>query len=289
MTLTINNATKALLNRRVHALANCWEIKRTDGVTFRLTDSPHALTLEDGLTYTPIGGFNTSAHEKTGDFKDGNAEFVGIISADVITYEDLVKGKYENARVTQYLVNWQTPWIGVIQQTRYWLFELSYDGETWTAQVSSMPAWLRTPVGRSFTRDCRHTLGDHKCKVDIPSNTAFFDNDEVLSVTTQRLKFAAATIPTGFNDDDFALGYVLWTSGLNAGVTSEIKSYTKTGRIVELFLETPFDIAVGDDFYIVVGCDGKRSTCRDKFANIANHGGFPTIPGTDKVVGDPNG
>jgi len=40
-------------------------------------------------------------------------------------------------------------------------------------------------------------------------------------------------------------------------------------------------ITIGDTFYVTAGCGKTWDICRTKFANGANHRGFPHIPGND--------
>jgi uncharacterized phage protein (TIGR02218 family) len=46
-------------------------------------------------------------------------------------------------------------------------------------------------------------------------------------------------------------------------------------------------IAVGDTFTITADCDKGFATCRDRFANAVNFGGFPHMPGNDFALSYP--
>ena len=50
----------------------------------------------------------------------------------------------------------------------------------------------------------------------------------------------------------------------------------------------PEPIAVGDTFTVTAGCDKALSTCRDRFANVVNFGGFPRMPGNEFALSYPN-
>jgi len=39
---------------------------------------------------------------------------------------------------------------------------------------------------------------------------------------------------------------------------------------------------------VTAGCDKGAATCREKFDNILNFGGFPHMPGEDWATGYPN-
>jgi len=57
---------------------------------------------------------------------------------------------------------------------------------------------------------------------------------------------------------------------------------------VNIAIPTPFDIVASDTFTIITGCDKTQRTCIDKFNNNVNHGGFPNIPGPDKILHGPS-
>lgn len=85
-------------------------------------------------------------------------------------------------------------------------------------------------------------------------------------------------------DGYYNYGYMEWTSGANAGTISEVKVYTFLTNILEFQLKSGLDIVVGDTFDLYPGCDKLVDTCHSKFNNLVNFGGFPTVPGVDKVV-----
>jgi uncharacterized phage protein (TIGR02218 family) len=82
-----------------------------------------------------------------------------------------------------------------------------------------------------------------------------------------------------------------WRSGANAPAAMEVKRHfvDEAGAVaIELWQDMPFDIAVGDGFTILAGCDRQFATCRDRFANQHNFRGFPHVPGNDFIVSYPS-
>jgi uncharacterized phage protein (TIGR02218 family) len=47
-------------------------------------------------------------------------------------------------------------------------------------------------------------------------------------------------------------------------------------------------VAAGDQFNATAGCDRSFATCKDRFGNAMNFGGFPHMPGTDFAISYPN-
>lgn len=99
---------------------------------------------------------------------------------------------------------------------------------------------------------------------------------------TARLQFTSDVVTTdGFFDD----GTIVWILGENSGITSEVQQYGSATTM--LHLQTPFPIASGDTFVISPGCDKTFQTCKSKFSNKDRFGGFPHIPGSDKMITTP--
>jgi uncharacterized phage protein (TIGR02218 family) len=98
-----------------------------------------------------------------------------------------------------------------------------------------------------------------------------------------------ATDLDSFATGIFSRGKLTWTSGANAGLAVEVKANSAAGSVarISLFLPAPEPIEVGDTFSITAGCDKSFDTCRNRFDNVLNFGGFPHIPGNDFVLSYP--
>lgn len=97
----------------------------------------------------------------------------------------------------------------------------------------------------------------------------------------------------GFADDFMNGGAVIWETGNNAGRGMEIRDFVADDGVtitqdLELFLDLPFDVQVGDVARAYPGCDKRLETCRDRFNNIINFRGEPFVPGNDAVLDYPD-
>lgn len=275
-------ADSLLSGRQSLHLARCWDLLRRDGLRLRFTDHDRPLVLADGFTYSPVKGISASAVRRQSALEESNAEVRGIISSDMITYDDLAAGLYKECRIDEYVVDWVYSFVDPIHHQRYWLTDTTWNGEDWSGQISSLPFWMRLNNGEVVARNCRAELGDTRCKVDL---TPLQENFDISSIVTQRQKFVASMAFVA--DNYWANGKIIWLDGLNAGVISYVKSSVGTTDTLELFLKTPFDFTVGDEFIIVPGCDYTRQTCISKFNNILNFRGYPFVPGSDKTYNRP--
>lgn len=280
MPRTYTAALQSLLDARTFRRATLWQIDREDGVTLRFTD--HDLEIEyGGETFAPAGGFDSSASQHQAEFRPQNLEVVGMLLAAAITEADLRDGRYRNAEITKTIVDWRYPWVGAFMVDKFWIVETEHTGETWVARMEGMKRWLIPDVGDVFARNCQHELGDARCKVVLGP---FTESQTVTTVNDVRLEFIATGLTATANYFDY--GKLTWTGGNNSGLVFDVK-LSGAGPLVRLQLPVPNDIQVGDTFDIIAGCDKLHDTCKTKFSNIVNYGGFPFIPGSDKLIKTP--
>lgn len=268
-------------------------IPRSGQNPLRFTDHNAPLIFSDE-SYSPVGGFDQSATELASGLKEQNIDVVGVIESDYITNADLRAGKWQGATVFQYLVDWRAAWIGALRTRKFTIGNIEFTGETWLGELNGLSHELNNQHGRAFTRPCNARLGDSRCGVNLDTFTdgkfTAVDVDDGSQDSDEPRRIFAATVASlsgsSLADDWFNYGKIVWTVGENAnsGVESEVKDYTHTGRVIELYEPTPFAIADSDQFTIFVGCDYLASTCKDKFNNLVNHRGIKFMPGTDKVL-----
>jgi hypothetical protein len=193
--------------------------------------------------------------------------------------------------VVEILVDFRYPQYTYFAVNVYYLTTVTYTGELWQANMAGQPAKLRKDVGWQHSFDCRHRLGDAfnqdgvaGCKYPLEAQR------RPLTVTSMpspsRVFVATPLLPTlGLQ---WAFGEVLWVTGNNAGFKQDVEAYDSASGQVTLALETPFPIEATDTCTIIPGCDRKRSTCKT-YEQILNYGGFPFMPGTDRMIGGPIG
>ena len=88
--------------------------------------------------------------------------------------------------------------------------------------------------------------------------------------------------PQGSESGYFDDGIITITSGANAGISRRVKAYVPGQWTLQE--EFPNALAGTETYSMVAGCDKTATTCRVKFSNLANFGGFPFVPGTDQIV-----
>lgn len=280
--------TVAALNSHLRTGAThvcyCWSIKRSDGKTFGFTDHDRALTFE-GVAFKPDSGLSAKALSSTTGLSVNNTEALGVLTAAAITDADIEAGRYDDAEVTTWLVQWdnvarrEVKFVGSIG-------EITRESGTYRAELRGLTELLNQPQGRSYLRTCSAVLGDVGCKV--ATTDPIFHADTVLSELDDN-QVLTMTLGDTFTDRWFESGVISFRSGTAKGLHAAIKKDEIVGatRVITLWRPMPGAIALGDSVRLTAGCDKRAETCREKFSNLLNFQGFPDIPGDDWLMSVP--
>ncbi len=127
-----------------------------------------------------------------------------------------------------------------------------------------------------YQRTCGLALYSTRCGIS-KANASFFVTGNVLTVD-------GATITAtefGTEADGFFLGGSFRTNdfSMNQKIVFHEGTTIRVSRAVS-------SLEVGDAFTARAGCDWSRATCRNKFANELNYGGFPYLPDKNPFKGD---
>jgi len=275
---TISVALAAHFALNAATVATCWLIVRRDGARFAFTDHVDPLTI-DGDVYLASSGYTSSNIETSAALNVDNLEVSGGLDSSAITEADLLAGKWDFAEVRIFEVNYTDLSQGKNKLRRGWLGEVKTNGPAFTAELRGMMQALQQNIGRIVSPACDAAVGDARCGLDLDVLTDGRVAGAVTAVTSARVFTAAALTQAGGWFDG---GVVTWTSGANAGLEMEVRTFA--AGLVSLVLPMPFAVAVSDAFSITVGCDNLVTTCRDKFANVVNFRGFPHVPGVNRIM-----
>ena len=277
----LSPALQAHLDDGTTTLSWCWRISRADGVALGFTDHDRSLSF-DGTAFEPESGFAASEIRSGSDLAVDAQDATGVLTSDRITETDILDGRWDNAAVELWRINWTDTSQRVLLR-RGAVGQIRRGRMAFVAEVRSLAHVLGQTVGRTFQAGCDARLGDGRCGVNIESAT-----NKGSGVVTDLLRDRAfmATGLSAFAAGWFTSGTIAWTSGANAGRITEVLAHDLAGGIVTLtLLEAPGRaIAEGDGFIARAGCDKRMATCVAKFANTANFRGFPNIPGQDAVL-----
>ena len=277
----LSPALQAHLHDGTTTLSWCWRISRADGVALGFTDHDRTLTF-DGTVFEPESGFAASEIRSGSDLAVDAQDATGVLTSDRITETDILDGRWDNAAVELWRVNWADTSQRVLLR-RGAVGQIRRGRMAFVAEVRSLAHVLGQTVGRTFQAGCDARLGDARCGIDLEN--AIYKGTGVVTDLLRDRAFMASGL-SGFDAGWFTSGTLTWTSGANAGRVTEVLAHGLDGSIATLtLLEAPVRaVAESDGFIARAGCDKRIATCSAKFANTANFRGFPNIPGQDAVL-----
>ena len=278
---TLSPALQAHLDDGTTTLSWCWRISRADGLALGFTDHDRALAF-DGTNFESESGFAASEIRAGSDLAVDAQDATGVLTSDRITETDILDGRWDNAAVELWRVNWADTGQRVLLR-RGAVGQIRRGRMAFVAEVRSLAHVLGQTVGRTFQAGCDASLGDARCGIDLEN--AIYKGTGVVTDLLRDRAFMASGLSV-FDPGWFTSGTLTWTSGANAGRITEVLSHGLADAIATLtLLEAPvLQIAEGDNFVARAGCDKRIATCGAKFANVANFRGFPNIPGQDAVL-----
>jgi uncharacterized phage protein (TIGR02218 family) len=259
----------------VTTLCTCWKLTRQDGTVQGFTDFSQNLTV-DAVLFKAATGFTATTIESKSDFSVDNLDIEGMLTSTDIQETDILNGKYDYAEVEIFIVNYEDLSAGKIYVKRGRLGEVRVKRSQFVVELRGLSQHLSQHIGRIYTPSCDAILGDDRCAASMGS----FTFTPTISAVTDRQIFTCAAL--GQAAGYFTGGEVTFTSGANDGLKMEVKEFSS--GVVTLALPMPNTIVVGNTISIKAGCDKTSATCKSKFNNLINFRGFPSVPGTDKLI-----
>ena len=268
---------QARLDGGATTLCRCWRVERRDGEVMGFTDHDGDVAFE-GTLFRAASGLDAGALQAGTGLAVDNGQAVGALSSAAISEADIREGRFDRARVVQWLVDWTRPDLRLVMFAGEFGEIRRADG-LFEVELRGLAEALNVPVGRRMLRTCDRSLGDARCGVDA---AAYSVEAQVAEGSVGAVVGIDGDV-AGFASNWFAHGRLEWVDGRNVGTAQSVKADRQVagGRQVELWQEPPAGLAVGDRFRLVAGCDKRAETCREKFGNFLNFRGFPQIPGED--------
>lgn len=242
--------------------------------TYQTSRTSNAPAVQRGNTRTSIG-LNVDDLEVDLLF-DSATRINGLTPASFVAF-----GGFDNCTVQvdkALAPDWSNPVVnGVVNL----FFGIVAEAKIETGKVSlTVNSPLRS-LNNQFPRNyflpgCNHMLFDSGCGL----SKASYAFSGTVSGTPTRTVFASNATQA---DDYFALGYVVWVTGANAGTISAVKSYANSGGTFTTIYPLATAPSSGDTFTAYPGCDKQRSTCSSKFSNLAHFRGFPFVPTPEQI------
>jgi len=280
MSRVISNELKAHFASEVLTICTCVKIEREDGTVMGFTNID---TFDyDGVTYHSANSVRATAISASLGSGVDNLDMDGVIDSDYVTAEDILGGKYKDAKVEVFRLNYEDHSMGrIVTFTGRFGSITVVDKESYVVELLSLSHLLKSQVGDVTCATCRvRKFGDNQCKVDMTGRT---HTKAVVTVTSEvELEFGSTALASGY----FNYGVVEFTSGNNEGISREVKMHTlSSGKaVISLRRAFPFAVEVGDTAVLTQGCSRLFTDCVSKFDNAINFRGEPHLPGSSKLV-----
>ena len=255
----------------------CWRLTRLDGVKLGFTDHDYDVVF-DGTAFEAAAGFTASDIKDAVGLSVDNLEVSGALSSAHLSEADLGAGRYDDARVEIFRVNWQNPDQRVLMRTGS-LGEVRRTAHSFSAEVRGLAHYLQQPKGRLYQLTCDADVGDAHCGVNL-ALPSLRGTGAIVSAPSAR-RFTVSGLGS-FAHDFFTRGLLAFTSGPALGQALEVKAHANVAGAVtiELWAEAEGP-ATGNTFTVTAGCDKRIATCKTRFSNTINFRGFPSMPGND--------
>lgn len=269
--------TRTWFSQALETVAVWWRIERRDGVALGLTGHDRDLVFA-GLRHRTAPGMVPSAVRRTATFEPDSAEVQGAMSHDAIGEADLAAGRFDGARVSMGLVDWETLEAETLFSGT--IGSVGREGEQFSAELQSIKQALARQVVPRTSPTCRAEFCGEGCALSATGFTREAVMSEV-SADRQWVKLA------GIADiERFAFGWLRPIDGGDAGIVLRVQS----AQGEWLVLERP--MAAGSEAGLRVilreGCDHTMATCSGRFDNAVNFQGEPFLPGNDLLTRYPS-
>ena len=165
---TLPPGLQAHIDGGTTTLAWCWRIARRDGVVLGFTDHDRPLMF-GGVTFEPESGFAASELRSGSDLAVDAQDAEGVLSLDRITETDILDGRWDDAEVEVWRVNWLDVGERVLMR-RGAIGQIRRGRLAFAAEVRSLAHVLGQTVGRTFQATCDAALGDARCGVDLDAS-----------------------------------------------------------------------------------------------------------------------
>jgi uncharacterized phage protein (TIGR02218 family) len=271
----ISDPLKQHLAQEVTTLATCWKIMRKDGLVLGFTDHDSDI-MYNAITYLAATAMGATAVTSALGLSVDNLEIEGMLSNDAIAENDILAGLYDYAQIDVFQVNYTDLSQTSLSLKTGWLGEITLRAGQFVGEVRGLSVHLQTTLGEVYTPSCRASFGDARCKFDISTLTV---NGQV-SAFADTIKITDTS--RSENDGHFDYGIITFQSGLNTGISREIKRYQL--QAFTLNEPLPFAVTAGDNYVAIAGCDKRFDTCVNRYNNALNFRGEPHVPGTDKLL-----
>lgn len=273
MPLTVGLALATHLDQEVTTLARLLRVTRRDGSVLRFTDAVEPVVFE-GFTYRADVSFTCSAILTSSVMTNAQSVTIdAVMDQDGFREGDLRRRLYDKATAEVLVVNYEDPSMGALSKFKGTVGQIKLtDKNRVSIEVVTAGRSVNGSVAyEKYSANCRASLGDARCKVDIEALK--------VSITVNAVSGQVVGASELTQADNFWMnGFIKWTSGANSGSTQPIVSSNQATNSLTLSGQVVEGIVAGDTADVFPGCDRTVATCKTVYDNILNMRAEPFVP-----------
>jgi uncharacterized phage protein (TIGR02218 family) len=268
MRKAIDAATNYQSDVRIVESAICWHIRLKNGEEIGFTSHDHDVQI-DGFRYLAKSLLSYDALQENDNISKDINEIFGVIDHKIIKEDDILRGKFDDAKLSIYLVNYKN-----LEQPKHLLHQAQIGSvrsshNKFYADTHSIANKLNANITQSFSPYCRAKLCDKNCKLDA---NLYTKTGHIQKIISKNSFLDEKRVEENYY---YNFGTMRFISGENKGESFEIKNFRD--KTFEVVLPPMFRLVVGDQYEAITGCDKTFSTCVNKFNNAINFRGEPSI------------
>ncbi|MEM1376204.1 MAG: DUF2163 domain-containing protein [Pseudomonadota bacterium] len=258
-----------MLRGPASTVCSAWIIARTDNEQIGLTDHDKSISIGN-IQCDPMDGADRSAIEASLGANSDTGDLTGILYSDAITEADIQDGMYDDAVISHYAVDWNSPEAFVLLR-QFRMGEITHGSGYYSVELRGSSTVLSRPNGRVFSQDA-------------PKRDA---NGGVVFSATVVEQISARTLKLSFEEDVTVAQ--LQRAGLRHSPSNAhafISSATAIGSgLYEVRLSASLgDMSTMDHVEIIEGFDGTFEAFKQRYGDGADFRGFPHMPGNYQVL-----
>lgn len=276
-------------SQTVLTLVRCVKITTFDNTVYTFNEGDFDIVV-DGLTYTAGGLSDPTAVAKKADLSADNINIKALIDTSEITESDLITGKFDNAEVLVFIINWLKVPATIPDDSillRGFVGDLELTENTFTLKVDDISVKLLTKATYKASPTCHYGFGSPECGV----NTAPLTYTGVVQAAFPIIEFNLIKISPSEPTLQLEEGILTFTSGVLNGLSftiSDSNIVTTVDHRITIYEKFPFLPASLDTLTIVAGCRKTITECRS-YNNFERFGGVPALnenwmPGNDRIL-----
>lgn len=248
-----------------------WIFQRPDGAGFAST-SHDRKQVSGSMTREPDVDLLPSELALYDQLFGSSLELEGGVGSPAFTLVDMQSGRWSGASVQLFTGSWSQEAEACLLASGA-LGRISMQEGRLAMSVDVLPDAARELPCIHTSPECRAVLGDQQCRVDMRSRR--------LRVTVMALEEDGVVVDNA-DLERFGMGRLHWISGPQCGLEDMIIVAEKSRLVLRDAVKS--SLQIGDRAVLTEGCDGRRETCSERFANIMNFRGEPDLPGSELLL-----